>query len=282
MEDKGLFGDYFMIKKEYKTCGWFITLCNYTSEEYSDLMKEVELARYLVVGEEICPTTQTPHYHAFIYYKNDRSFSKMKKLFPRAHIEVCKKPKECREYCMKDGDYVEFGEMIHQGKRNDLQEVRKVLADTGKMRDVVNVATSYQSVRMAETILKYHEKPRNWKPKVYWFYGATGTGKSKTAYEILGSDCYTTLDTGKWWEGYDGHENVHIEDMRRDFMKFHQLLKLLDRYAYRIECKGGSRQFLAKNIIITSCFSPYEMYETREDIQQLIRRIDEIREFTHN
>jgi len=85
--------------------------------------------------------------------------------------------------------------------------------------------------------------------------------------------------TNKWWEGYDAHENVIIDDMRGDFCKFHELLRMLDRYAYRIETKGGSRQFRAKTIIITSCYSPTEMFDTREDIQQLLRRIDEIKVF---
>jgi len=117
------------------------------------------------------------------------------------------------------------------------------------------------------------------KPYVEWYYGSTGTGKSKKAYEILGDECYTCLSTGKWFDGYDAHENVLIDDMRKDFMKFHELLRLLDRYAMRVECKGGTRQFVAKHIIITSCYHPKEMFETREDIQQLLRRIDIIENF---
>jgi len=133
---------------------------------------------------------------------------------------------------------------------------------------------------MAECILKYHEPKRTDKPYVRWFWGATGTGKSKLAYEILGDECYTCLSTGKWFEGYDGHDNVLIDDMRKDFLKFHELLRLLDRHAFRVECKGGSRQFRATQIIITSCYAPDTLFDTREDIQQLLRRIDEIKEFT--
>ena len=48
----------------------------------------------------------------------------------------------------------------------------------------------------------------------------------------LGEDIYTCLDNYKFWEGYDGHDNVIIDDIRGDFCKFHQLLKLLDRYKH--------------------------------------------------
>lgn len=147
------------------------------------------------------------------------------------------------------------------------------------MSEVVMVAKSYQSVKMAEQILKYHEKPRNAKPRVEWYYGPTETGKSRKAYEVLGEECYTCMSTGKWFEGYDAHTKVLIDDMRGDFFKFHELLRLLDRYAMRVETKGGSRQFLADHIIITSCRHPFDLFDTREDVQQLLRRIDVIEKF---
>ena len=52
-----------------------------------------------------------------------------------------------------------------------------------------------------------------------------------------------------------------------------------------VECKGGSRQFLGKHIIITSSYSPEDVYDTTEDINQLMRRIDKIKifgEYTKN
>lgn len=170
--------------------------------------------------------------------------------------------------------------MPKQGKRTDLENIKEVLRDTNKMREVVLQATSYQSVRMAETILKYHEKQRNWKTIVRWFYGATGTGKSKRAYELLGEDVYPCASKGKWFEGYDAHDKVVIDDIRDDFMSFNEFIKLIDRYPYRVECKGGSRQFLAREIIITSPYHPKFIWQhTGEDMKQLLRRIDELRDF---
>lgn len=279
---------------------WCYTLNNYTAEEIERIDELQNVCQYSVYGKEV-GESGTPHLQAYIYFANARTFSSIKKLLPdRCHIEKTKgTPKDASNYCKKgeqshaewhefkelgphfgqNADVTEFGELPEkQGKRTDLDNVRDVIRDTGKMSEVVLVAKSTQSVRMAQEIFKYHEVKRDWKPEVIWLHGPTGTGKSALAYEMLGPDCYTTMDTGKWWEGYDAHENVLIDDMRKDFLKFHQLLKLLDRYAYRIECKGGSRQFLAKKIVITSCYSPTEMFDTREDINQLLRRIDEVRE----
>lgn len=250
-------------------------------QEYMTRFKADSSITYWIIGEEVCPTTNRNHLQCYIYFTNPRSFNAIKKQFKTAHIEsALGTPEQAAKYCKKEGKYHEGGELPQQqGARNDIVEMKKVLEKTGKMKDVVMTVSSYQSVKMAEQILKYHEKPRNEKPLVQWFYGATGTGKSKMAYYVLGEDCYTCLSTGKWFEGYDAHENVLIDDMRKDFMKFHELLRLLDRYAMRVECKGGSRQFKAKHIIITSAYQPQELFDTREDVQQLLRRIDEVKFF---
>ncbi len=258
-----------------------LTINNYTDDEYN-LAKEIGTSkcRFCVIGKEIGKENGTPHIHIFLYYQNPISFKSIKKLFPRANIQECKgSPLQNFQYCSKDGDFITMGEMPKQGKRTDIDEIRDVALETKSMKEVVLVAKSYQAIKVAEQVLKYCEEPRNWKPKVFWFYGATGTGKSREAYEVLGEDCYTCLSTGRWFDGYDAHANVLIDDMRKDFMKFHELLRLLDRYAMRIETKGGTRQFLAKHIIITSAYHPRNMFETREDVNQLLRRIDEVRLF---
>jgi len=258
-----------------KARGYCFTLNNYTEDDYNSVI--CIASTYLIVGKET-GESGTPHLQGFVYFENPRAFNAVKKMIPKAHIEPMKgTAMQASEYCKKDKDFYEKGDIPRQGTRNDLEEIRKVLQETNKMSEVVKVANSYQAVKMAEQILKYHEKPRNWKPKVVWFHGPTGTGKSKLAYEMLGEDCYTCLTTGRWFDGYDAHENVLIDDFRKDFMKFHDFLRLLDRYAYRVETKGGTRQFLAKNIVITSAYPPDVIYDTREDIQQLIRRIDVIR-----
>lgn len=247
---------------------------------------------YMLYAKEI-GAEGTPHLQGYFEMSTQMTLTTFKKkLHPTAHFE---KAKGTADHNLKyivgpfvDGDKVKpynsdhviRGKPKSQGKRSDLETTRAVLKETGKMRDVVEVSNSFQSIKMAEVYLKYHEKSRTWKPEVSWFYGATGTGKTKLAYELM-SPCYTCCANAKWFEGYDAHENVIIDDMRFDTFKFNDLLRFLDRYEYRVECKGSSRQFLAKKIIITAPTSPTEMFRghTDEHLQQLIRRIDIIKEF---
>ena len=257
---------------------WVMTINNPTEDDKA-LLDALE-AEYMIVGREhFNDPDLTPHFQCYIRWKYAKSFLKMKKMFPKAHIEVAGGgDQHNKKYCSKEEVLIEKGEPSAQGKRNDLAVINEIIQENPSMDFVIDNVTSLQAIRTAEKLLVYREPTRRWKTEVLWFYGPTGAGKSRKAYE-LHPEAYTAMDTGQWWEGYDGHEVVIIDDMRRDFLKFHQLIKLFDRYPYRVECKGGSRQFLAKTIIVTSCYSPEEMFDTREDIKQLLRRITKIKSF---
>lgn len=258
---------------------WCFTINNPTDDDTQQLAG-IE-CNYIIYGEEV-GEEGTPHYQGYIEFRSNKRLNAMKKLMPRAHLEVRKGSQEQSiKYCKKDGLFHERGELTvpRQGKRTDLEKVREVVQTTGSMRAVVDSATSYQSIKFAEVMLKYVEPTRNSLPNVRWYYGDTGSGKTKAAIEEAGSDYWISGRNLKWWEGYDGHVNVILDDFRKDFCTFHELLRILDRYPYRVETKGGSRQLLATNIWVTTQFSPETIYDTREDVGQLLRRITTVRQF---
>jgi hypothetical protein len=97
----------------------------------------------------------------------------------------------------------------------------------------------------------------------------------------MAPNAYFTPATLQWWDGYDGHEDVIVDDFRASFCKLEYLLRLTDRYPFRVAYKGGFRQFLAKRIFFTSAFSPEQLFSGGNDnVDQLLRRINTIREFT--
>jgi len=205
----------------------------------------------------------------------------VKKLLPEgAHIEKARgSPHQASVYCRKEAVLFESGECPEQGKRKDLDVAREMVATAHNLRQIIECVSSYQGIRGAELLMKYHEPSRTWQPEVRWFFGPTGSGKTRTAFAAA-TDPWVSGRDLRWWEGYDAHEDVILDDFRGDFCPFHELLRILDRYPYRIECKGGSRQLLAKRIWITSPFPPERAYPNcGERIEQLFRRITEIKEF---
>ncbi len=253
------------------------------SEERSRALKCLE-CKYLIIGIETCPKTERLHYQGYIELGKQLRLKGIKSLLLSDTVHIEKRrgtAAEAAEYCKKDGDFFETGKISKPGARTDISATYALLKDGSNIRSILDEEPNYQSIRIAEKWLTYKEPHRDWAPEVTWVYGSTGSGKTRLAQEML-PDAYWANRSIKWWDGYDAHEDVIIDEFRGDFCKYHELLRLLDRYPYRIEVKGGYRQFLAKRIVITSCYHPMDVYSTVEDIGQLLRRLKSVSEVGGN
>lgn len=271
---------------------WCFTVNNYTDHDVSTLRElgASDACRHLVFGRERGSENGTLHLQGYAEFRSAKTFSAAKAVLPlSAHLEQRRgNASQAANYCKKDGDYEEFGEPSRQGTRSDLDEVRAAITAGAGMEGIARTVTSYQSLRAAECLLKYMEPARNEKPFVSWFSGGPGLGKSRRAFfeaeeKVRGgnADRIYADSVGKWFEGYDGHRAVIIDDLRPGAINWEQLLRMLDRYPNRVEYKGGSRQFLARYVWITSCHAPYEFAPAGEDVRQLTRRIDVYEHFTY-
>jgi len=256
-----------------------LTLNNFTEDEYR-LMLGWEGWSYIIIGVEIAPTTGTPHLQAYGELRTRSRVATINRaLGNRCWIESRRGTQDqAITYCKKGGNFVERGERRDQGHRADLDVARRVVVEDG-MRELARFGT-VQQLRVAQIYLTYNEEPRDWQPTVYWLWGRTGVGKSRRAREIMNQhdvDVYMK-DATKWWDGYDGHEGVIMDDFRAGgAIGFADLLQILDRYEHRVECKGGYRQLRARVIVITTPFAPDRTFMgLMEDLQQLLRRISQL------
>jgi len=111
--------------------------------------------------------------------------------------------------------------------------------------------------------------------RVHVYWGPTGTGKSRRAWDEAGTDAYPKDPRTKFWDGYRDHSRVVIDEFRGDIDISH-LLRWFDRYPVIVEVKGSSVVFKAEEIWITSNLSPERWYpmldaETRA---ALLRRLE--------
>lgn len=242
---------------------------------------------YLVIGLETCPTTGKRHLQGYLELSNDVTLEAMIKHFPGTHWEKrFGTAAQASDYCKKEGHSFEVGSISQpvQGARHDLDDIRAMAIANVPMSTIVEVASSFQAIRMAEKIREYTKLKRTWKTEIFWYHGPTGTGKTRIAFDEAGPDCWISNGSLRFWNGYDGQENVIFDDFRADFCPLHVLLQILDRYPLNIEIKGGHRSLMARKIWITCPYSPRELYaqhsqDRAEDINQLLRRIEHIRFF---
>jgi len=264
---------------------WCFTLNN--PQGGAELYDDDWVVNYLVVGAEVAPDTGTPHHQGYVNFANPRSLAGVRKLLPRAHWEPVRgSEQENFDYCSKeDSIIIECGQREsepepdgkRQGSRSDISNVRALIKQGHGMRAICEIATSYQSLRGAELLLKYCEPGRTWKTHVTWIYGPTGVGKTTLAERLCQTEPWVSGKTLQWFQGYDAHEDCIFDEFRGDYCTLHELLRLFDKLKLQIEHKGGSRQFLARRIVVTSCYPPEKAYRTTdEDLRQLGRRIETI------
>ena len=237
-------------------------------------------ASYGLYAEERGNATGTRHLQGYIRFGNARTVRSVRRGLPGLHIELAIGSFEQNlEYCSKENEVEEWGERPKQGVRSDLIVIReRVLIDHAPILDIVE-CRNYQQLRFAEKLRELGPPPTRDVPEVYWFYGKTGTGKTRCAFEETESPWISSRNL-KWWQGYDVQKHVIIDDFRRDFCTFHELLRITDRYPFSVEVKGGARWLMATKIIITCPKGPEELWEGHEeDLEQLKRRIKEVRHF---
>jgi len=91
------------------------------------------------------------------------------------------------------------------------------------------------------------------------FWGITGSGKSRRAWDEAGLEGFPKDPRTKFWCGYRDQAHVVIDEFRGGIDIAH-MLRWLDRYPVIVEIKGGAVCLAASKIWITSNLSPDDWY----------------------
>lgn len=239
-----------------------------------------DLVQYYVVGREKCPNTGRQHLQGFVYMKKKARMNTVKQAINdrSAHMELARGTiADNRNYCTKDGDFEEHGEVPAEQTANGLAaaatvwEDARAAAQEGRFGDIP--AGIY--VRYTNNCHAIHTRHQQ-RPPIHqgrfeneWIYGAPGTGKTRDAMERF-PNAYLKMQN-KWWDGYNGEETVIIDDLHKDWVGRTALKNWADRYPCRVEYKGGSLLINPKRIIVTSNFSMDECF-VEPDLSAIKRR----------
>lgn len=270
---------------------WVFTLNNFSNDEYEelcDVFSDTNIVTYAIFGKET-GKCGTPHLQGYAEFRKARGMGSVKELagpFTRSHLEIRRgTSKQAITYCKKEGKYEEFGETSDNYNIPMSKEELRELCLTGGSRAVArDPRATLTNLKMARLLLEEIEPRRDADTEitVIWYYGKTGIGKSRKAryeaeQEFGIENVYRKGESSKWWNGYDRHPAVIIDDFRDSWWTFTEMLRLLDRYETKVEIKGGMRQWVPKKIWVTSAHSPRSMYTgVGEDIEQLVRRCTDI------
>lgn len=247
--------------------GWCFTYNNPV-----DGVNPLEWTSVYVVYQKERGAEGTEHLQGYIYFKNAVSLTHVRKLCKCHWMQAKGSAQQNRVYCTKEETRIagpfEQGEMPLQGKRSDIEELKTALTEGYDMLRISEEYTQY-FLRYRSNIEQYmllHTKPRSWPMEVIVYWGSTGAGKSRCAFEEYPDAYVKSKSNGNnnWWNGYLKQEVV-IVDEYYGWFPWDFMLRICDRYPLSVETKGGSVQFVGKKIIFTSNKHPKEWYPNMHD-----------------
>lgn len=261
---------------------WVFTLNNYTEQDESrlrELGSNEDEYRYFIFGREL-GESGTRHLQGSFCLRRKRTLRHLRdSLSNQAHFEVMRgTPSQAAEYCKKEGDFEEFGDLPQRGRggRSDLSDLFAAIrrGDSKSLVIEEHFAAYSRATRAANEAFIMFAPVRCWMPLTYVYWGETGTGKTRRAFHEAGSDPYMHPG-GRWFDGYSGQSSVIFDDFGGSEFKLTYLLKLLDRYPMRVPIKGGFVNWAPRRIFITSNYPVNEWFPNAKDEHRkaLLRRI---------
>ncbi len=250
------------------------------------LVENNDAIRYVGYGVEI-GESGTPHLQGVLSLSLGQSLSRVKKYpgLETAHFEkMVARFDVARDYCAKDGPLVEFGICPITPKEKGVLEKNKwqtilMYAKAGRQDDLeleypkIAIAHYRTFKLMAKDNLLAPQDLHE--PVGIWIWGEPGVGKSYRArHEYPGA--YLKM-YNKWWDGYQGQDNVIMDEMELEGAFMGHLLKVwADEYSFITEAKGTAMVIRPKKFIITSNYSIDQVFQETEMNGAIHRRFKEI------
>lgn len=265
--------------------------------------------RYFCLADEIAPSG-TYHTHAFLLGYSPIRFSTVKRRFPTAHIEPAHgSAKENRDYIRKEGKWAdtlkadtsvegtffEFGELPTEAEET-APKMHRLVQDVTDGRTTVEIIKNDPSFAfkgkdidaLRETLTSERFKTENRDVKVHYYYGDTGTGKTRGIFERHNAEdiCRVTdygRKTGLRFDAYHGQDVLVFEEFHSQ-VPIDAMLNYLDIYPLMLPARYNDRVACYTTVYITSNLPLTQQYT---DIQRnkpetwkaFLRRISEVKEY---
>lgn len=217
------------------------------------------------------------HYQLVAAFTKKVSLSGVVGMFGRGTHGELSRSEAANEYVGKEetriGTTFELGaKPIRRNSKTDWDSVWTA-AKSGDL-DAIPANVRVVSYHALRAIRSDYAQPQAIERRVHVFWGRTGTGKSRRAWDEAGVGAYSKCPRTKFWDGYQNQQHVVIDEFRGGIDVAH-LLRWFDRYPVRVEVKGSSRPLDATVVWITSNVDPMDWYPDLDQAtkEALMRRL---------
>jgi len=286
---------------------WMVTINNPTDDDLTQCRVVAdEHTVYSVFAKEV-GESGTPHVQGFIALKERMRLTALSKLLKRAYLAPCKGSTfSASMYCKKgEQSHDEWDQLNVKGpnfgknadfvETGDITLCNEAKRGGGAKRNNRDMAAAYdQVIELAKKhrfedidagmMLRFHASikriAQDHPVKLadlpfktgHWYYGPPRTGKSRTARAEHAHCGYYDKPCNKWWDGYRGEDVVIIDDFDLNHKVLSTFVKRwTDHYAFPGEMKGTTVQIRPLKVIITSNYTPEEIWADDPVTAQAVR-----------
>ena len=270
-------------------------------------LAQLTSADYWCMADEVGLEPQTPNTHIYIQLRSPARFSRIKKLFPDAHIEQARgSAADNKAYVQKSGKWAddpkadtsvpgtfeEGGELPDepgQGYRSDIAQLYDMIVDGMSNSEIMaaNPELAAHISRMdkiRQDILedKYRTTWRNL--SVTYVFGPTETGKTRSVMEEHGyGNVYRCTDYKHPFDRYASEPVLCFDEFRSSLM-IGDMLNYLDGYPISRPARYANRVACYETVYIISNIDlkhQYPIVQTEENATWLafLRRIHKVIEY---
>lgn len=299
--------------KDPRSRKWLITINNPQEHGFShDVIKEklskIKNLDYWCMSDEI-GEEQTYHTHIGLSRGSAIRFSQLKKMFPPAHLDMCKgSMQEVRNYITKSGPkwekhkkketnlpdtFEEYGEcpIEAQGARNDITNLYDMIKDGFSDYEIIDANPQYMlkidKIERARQIVRDNQFKNTFRNiEVTYIFGDSGVGKTRSVMEEFGYDkVYRVTNYDQHpWDGYDGQDVVVFEEFRSSF-RIQDMLNYLDGYPLNLPCRYANKvACFTKVFIITNIPLEEQFVSVQKDHpetwQAFLRRLHKVKKYS--
>lgn len=275
---------------------------------YDSLKKYIESnvkCDYFCYSYEIGLKEKTLHIHIFFYFKNPRSGNSLKKIFPTAHLDLCRGScKQIRDYVFKEnlshdkkekedtrieGKQYESATLPEekQGNRSDLELLYDLIKQGFSNVDIYNANPSFikYTYLIDKTRIEYLEDKykKEWRDlEITFVTGITGKGKTRTVMEAFGyENVHRVIDYKHPFDDYKQQDVIIFEEFRNS-LPIEQMLNFLDGYPVTLPSRYCNKVTCYHKVFIITNWTLEEEYKNiqeqyPETWRTFLRRIHKIK-----